>query len=103
MQAVRDVIMGILPLREKRWIDSSKILELADELRLDDDIEAKIYFLRELTAIVRRLPMKIYGDPEDRIRLLDALQQALDTEIETEEELLAAEALDAGPETEKRT
>ena len=86
MQAVHDVVMEILPLREKRWIDSAKIEKMAD--RLDLDIEGKIYFLRELTAIVRKLPLKIYQDPDDRLRLVDALQQALDAVIELEEELL---------------
>ena len=87
MKAVHDVVMEVLPLREKRWIDSNKILSLADRLDLDD-IEAKIYFLRELTAIVRRVSMKIYKDPEERIRLIEAVQEALDAAIEEEQELL---------------
>ena len=87
MKAVHDVVMEVLPLREKRWIDSNKILSLADRLDLDD-IEAKIYFLRELTAIVRRVSMKIYKDSEERIRLIEAVQEALDAAIEEEQELL---------------
>ena len=53
-----------------------------------DDVEAKIYFLRELLAIVRKLPLAIYNDPQDRLRLIDALQSSLDKAIEEEEELL---------------
>ncbi len=90
MNAVHDIVMQLLPLREQRYIDPNKLLKLADRLKIRD-VEAKIYFLRELLGIVRRLSLKIYGDPDDRLRLIDALQQALDLAIEEEEELLAAE------------
>ena len=73
--AAHRVIMEILPLREQRWIDVNKIVELPERLAIHD-VEAKIYFLRELTNMVRKLSMKIYQDPEDRLRLIDALQQA---------------------------
>lgn len=90
MKAVHDIVMQLLPLREQRFIDPNKLLKLTDRLKIRD-IEAKIYFLRELLAIVRRLSMKIYKDPDDRLRLIDALQQALDLAIEEEEAMLAAE------------
>jgi len=90
VKAVHDIVMQLLPLREQRFIDPNKLLKLTDRLKIRD-IEAKIYFLRELLAIVRRLSMKIYKDPDDRLRLIDALQQALDLAIEEEEAMLAAE------------
>ena len=90
MKAVHDVVMQLLPLREQRYIDPSKVLKIADRLKIRD-IEARIYFFRELLAIVRRLSLKIYRDPDDRLRLIEAIQQALDLAIEEEEEMLAQE------------
>ena len=53
MNAVHDVVMQLLPLREQRYIDPNKVLKIADRLKIQD-IEARIYFFRELLAIVRR-------------------------------------------------
>lgn len=73
----------ILPLKDQRWIDSNKILGLADRAGFPSD-EGKIYFLRELHGIVRRLPDKIFQTLDDRDRLKTALQQSLDTAIDRE-------------------
>jgi type III secretion system TyeA family effector delivery regulator len=48
--------------------------------------EVKIYFLRELSAILRQLPLKVYASPDDRLRLINGLQEALDEVIEEEED-----------------
>lgn len=79
-QLMRDV----LPLMEERWIDGAKIRAIVDRLGLRTD-EARIYFLRELLALIRRLPLKIYKDDEARQRMITAVQQALDAAIEEEE------------------
>ena len=93
MLEAQDIILEVLPLKDQRWIDPKKITGLADQLGYDD-IEAKIYFLRELTSIFRRLPIKIYESDDDRLRLLEALQEALDAAIDEEEEMLEAEWAD---------
>lgn len=49
-------------------------------------IEARIDFLREWLARLRRLPLKIYTRPDQRSKLLDAGQTALDGLITEEEE-----------------
>lgn len=79
-QLMRDV----LPLMEERWIDGAKVRAIVDRLHLRTD-EARIYFLRELLALVRRLPLKVYKDEEARQRLITAVQEALDVAIEEEE------------------
>jgi type III secretion system TyeA family effector delivery regulator len=61
-------------------------LNLTKRLGLTE-CEEQIYFLRELSAIIRQLPIKVFASPEDRLRLIDALQQALDEIIEEEEDL----------------
>jgi len=49
-------------------------------------IEARIDFLREWLARLRGLPLKIYTRPDQRSKLLDAGQTALDALITEEEE-----------------
>jgi len=75
----------ILPLKDQRWVDGAKILAVVDSLNIRGD-EARIYFLRELHGIVRRLPLKVFSDEEARFRLITAVQNALDTAVDEEEE-----------------
>ena len=41
--------------------------------------------------MVRALPLKIFKDPEQRLKLVDAVQETLDKAIEREEAELAEE------------
>ena len=77
----------ILSLKNSRFVDATKFKTLADKLAIKD-IEARIYFFRELHGIVRKLPIKIFDDDQDRIRLMTAIQDALDQAIDEEEEEL---------------
>ena len=47
---------------------------------------------RELADLVRALPLKIFKEPEQRLKMVDAVQEALDKAIEQEEAELAAGA-----------
>jgi len=73
----------ILPLKDQRWIDSNKLLGLADRAGFPTD-EGLIFFLRELHGIVRGLPDKVFQNQDDRDRLTTALQQSLDKAIDRE-------------------
>ena len=79
------LMIGLLRLGEQSWIGPSDIRGLVRPLALAN-IEAEIYLLRELGEVARMIPLKIFRDPEDRLRLVDAVQQALDDAIEREEE-----------------
>ena len=48
--------------------------------------ESRIYFLRELKQLVRRIPIKAYEQPENREIVLDVIQEAMDSLIAREEE-----------------
>lgn len=74
-----------LPLKDQKWIDPSRISGIVDRLRIDD-IEGKIYFLRELHGIARRLPIKIFDDNESRLRFISAIQDALDQAVAEEDD-----------------
>ena len=83
--AAHRLMNDLLPLKDAHFVDGSKIMAIVDRFRIQDD-EAKIYFLRELHGIVRKLPMKIYGDEQNRLNLIAAVQDALDRAIDEEEE-----------------
>ena len=83
--AAHQLMKEVLPLKDQRFVDSSKITAIVNGLGIRED-EAKIYFLRELHSIVRKLPLKIYSDEQARGRLLTAIQDALDTAIDEDEE-----------------
>lgn len=78
-----ELMQEILPLKDQRWVDASKITSLVDRLGITGD-EEKIYCLRELHGIVRKLPVKVFNDSEDRTRLATAVQEALDIAIDEE-------------------
>jgi type III secretion system YopN/LcrE/InvE/MxiC family regulator len=73
----------VLPLKDQRWIDPTAVLGAVDDLRIAGP-EPRIYFLRELHALVGKLPVKVFPGLDDRGRVLDALQQTLDATIEAE-------------------
>ena len=86
-ETTESIIKEVLPLRNQRRIDSGKLMSLAERLGLTDS-EPKIYFLRELAGVVRQLPLKVFESAEDRLRLIDGIQEALDLAIEEEDEEL---------------
>lgn len=90
-RAAADRLVGsLLELAEASWLSSAQVEKLAREQDLPST-EAEIYFLRELADMVRALPLKIFKDPEQRLKLVDAVQETLDKAIEREEAELAEE------------
>lgn len=73
----------VLPLRRQKWINVDKVVGLADMIGVKTD-EQRIYFLRELHTIVRQLPESLFETPDDRQRLITAVQEALDQAINQE-------------------
>jgi type III secretion protein W len=74
----------VLQLKDARFVDGTRVLSLVDRFGIDG-LEARIYFLRELHGIIRKLPLKVFGNDNDRTRLLDAVQDALDRAIDEED------------------
>lgn len=86
-EKAHQLMREVLPLIEERWLDGAKITAIADRLQVREP-EARVYFLRELQVICRKLPLKVYKDDEARQRLLTAIQEAMDAAIALEEESL---------------
>ena len=88
--AAHTLMKHVLNLKDQRFIDATQVRRIASDIGLTS-IEEEIYFLRELHGICRRLPLKIFGDDEDRLRLVAGVQEALDAAIDQEEEELEFE------------
>ena len=87
--AAADRLVGsLLELAEASWISPAQVDKLAREQGLPST-EAEIYFLRELADLARALPLKIFKDAEQRLKLVDAVQETLDKAVEREEAELA--------------
>jgi type III secretion protein W len=95
-KASNAILLRLLDLAEQAWVSAADVERIAAEAGLKlRSLEAEIYFLRELAEIVRALPFRVFKEIDQRERLIDAVQEALDDAIRREEEALAA-AEDAG-------
>lgn len=91
IQKAADRLIGrILELADRNWVGPEDLAKLVGELGVKG-IEAEIYLLREVAEIVRAVPLKVYKDMEQRERLMDAIQAALDDAIRREDEAAAVE------------
>ena len=82
-----DLLEDAMVLMQDKWVGSQKVEALNDKLSLRD-LESQIYFLRELNAFFRNIPIKAYDDTDRRTQLLDASQDALDHLVQKEEDEL---------------
>ena len=83
--AAHQLMQRVLDLKDARFVDGSKIASIVQTIGIQD-LEARIYFLRELHEIVRKLPLKVYSDEQNRWRFITAVQDALDGAIDEEDE-----------------
>ncbi|MBK5941097.1 SepL/TyeA/HrpJ family type III secretion system gatekeeper [Halochromatium roseum] len=80
-----DLLGELLALQVQTWLRPESIMPLPGKLGLRE-LEREINFLREFKELARSIPLKAYADAEQRPRLLDVIQQALDSAIEREDE-----------------
>lgn len=81
----QDLVKDMMNLLRQQFISEGHFRNLVEYCRYGD-LEAKIDFLREWNARIRRLPLKIYARPDQRGKMLEAGQAALDGLITEEEE-----------------
>lgn len=74
----------LLEMTTQRWVDPDRFIQITNKIGVKNS-EMRIYFLTQLREKVRQIPLKLYPSPDIREKLLDALQQAMDTEISREE------------------
>ena len=89
----KELTGGILDLKKEQWLKSDQVINMAKDMGLVGDteknIECQINFLREIREIVRQMPIKLFTNLDDREKLLNAMQEALDISIDNEEEMLS--------------
>lgn len=80
-----DLLGELLALQVQTWLRPESITPLPGKLGVRE-IAQEIGFLREFKELARSIPLKAYADGEQRPRLLDAIQQAMDAAIGREDE-----------------
>lgn len=80
----------ILDLRKERYVSGSRISALAKEAGAPD-IERKVLFLQELLNTTRSFAPSLFDGNEGRMKVLDAVQDAVDAAIAEEDAWLAAQ------------
>lgn len=79
-----DLLGELLDLQGQSWLRPELIAPLPARIGVCE-LTSEIKFLREFKDLTRMIPLKAYADTEQRPRLLDAIQQAMDSAIEREE------------------
>ena len=79
-----DLMRELLDMTTQRWVDPERFIQIVNKVGVRNQ-ETRIYFLTQLRERVRQIPLKLYPSADIREKMLDALQQAMDTEISREE------------------
>lgn len=84
LYTAHDLMRELLEMTTQRWIDPERFIQITNKLGVRST-EMRIYFLTQLREKVRLIPLKLYPVLDTREKMLDALQEAMDTEISREE------------------
>ena len=80
----------VVGLRREHFISGSQIARFADEAKAPD-IERKVLFLQELLNTTRSFAPSLFDGNEGRMKVLDAVQDAVDAAIAEEDAWLASQ------------
>ena len=78
----------IVDLRTKRFLSSAQIEGILAKA-CAPDIEREVLFLQELLNTTRNFPVALFDDDQGRMKVLEAVQEAVDKAVEREDEYLA--------------
>lgn len=81
---------SMLGLGEKRFVAAIQV-ESIMRMAGAPDIEHEVLFLQELMNSCRKFPTALFGDEQSRMKVLDAVQEAIDAAVSREDEWLAAQ------------
>ncbi|HSJ04143.1 MAG: TyeA family type III secretion system gatekeeper subunit [Verrucomicrobium sp.] len=79
-----DLMRELLEMTTQRWVDPARFSQIATRVGLKAP-SMRIFFVTQLREKVRQIPLKLFPSADIREKMLDAMQQALDTEIAKEE------------------
>ncbi len=75
--AAGELMQDLAGLAGERWTTGSRFSGIANHLGIQDP-QARIALLTGCKALVRNMPPKVFADPEARLNLVNAAQEALD-------------------------
>lgn len=78
----------VLSLGEKRFLGAAQVEAIMVKAS-PPDVEREVIFLQELINASRKFPSALFGDDTGRMKVLDAMQEAVDQAVEREDEWLA--------------
>lgn len=64
----------------KEYIDENQLLQIMEYLQVKTR-EQQIFFLTQLTIVLREYPDSIFSNPDIRNKLLNTIQECLDSRI----------------------
>ena len=85
-----DLLGDIVGLRDERFLGAVHIERIASKAK-SPDIEHEVLFLQELLAMARDFPVRLFDDEQGRMKVLDAVQEAVDQAVEREDAYLAGQ------------
>lgn len=80
-----DLFKELVAITTERWISPGRFGALALNWA-PSDISAQVRFLTRVKNVLRAMPVQVFSDADARQAALAALQDALDTAIEQEEQ-----------------
>lgn len=83
-----DLLGDIVNLRDRRFLGAPQI-EAILARACAPDIEREVLFLQEMLKTARDFPAALFDDEQGRMKVLDAVQEAVDRAVEREDEYLA--------------
>lgn len=85
----RALLGRVLALRGENFLSAANFERIAAEVR-PPDIEREVLFLQELMQMTRSLPSQLFDGHSGHMKVLDAVQDAVDNAIEREDAFYAA-------------
>lgn len=80
------LLKELTPLKDAPRVQKGQILSIVDKTGLRE-IEHQIRFLNDLDTVVRLIPIESFEKPENRQKLIDAVDDAKKDKIALEDEL----------------
>jgi type III secretion protein W len=85
-----DLLGEIVALRNERFLGAMNIDKIAARAKAPD-IEREVLFLQEMLNMTRSFPSQLFDGDQGRMKVLDAVQEAVDNAVAREDEFLAAQ------------
>lgn len=85
-----DFLGEMVKLRDENFLGAMHIEQLASRFKAPD-IEREVLCLQELLTMARGLPSQLFDGDQGRMKVIDAIQDAVDKAVTREDEFLASQ------------